>query len=303
VKKLKQDPITKKDINDYLAKRSDFAFEIKTLKLLTRLKCRCRHAGTYTDPITNKIREYDIRARKTRRISELLTFNLMLAIECKNLKDSYPLVVHCMPRARHEAIEEMIFCSRNEVEELISTTNASVYDATTIPLDRSLSSYTIGSPVGKSCDQIGRSQNDDITGSDSDVFEKISQALNSANDLIKEAASFGDYTKYSVSIIRPILVVPDKSLWRIVYDDDGNIKMGPQQVKYIPYYYGKIFTYYDRFRDCHEYNLSHLDIVTYSSLQDHVRLVMEFDSGDLLEHLRRQQNDGVIAKEINLSAI
>lgn len=300
-KTLKQDPINKDDIKDYLAKYSDFAFEIKTLSLLTSIECKCKHAGTYHDPITNKIREYDIRAQISKKISSGLTFNLLLAIECKNMKENYPLLVHCMPRAKHEAMEEMVFCYHNEVEELLSAKdNEYFYFATTIPFSRGLSLYTKDDPVGKSCDQIGRSSGNDIVGSDSNVFEKISQALNSSDDLIKEAASFNSFTKYSVSIIKPVLVVPDKSLWQIIYDSKGNIKTDPKQVEYVPYYCGKSWPYAESDGKLHEYTLSHLDIVTSSYLSDHIKSVLKFENEDLFEHLQRQQKAGLMSQEIKL---
>jgi len=306
-KVLKQDPITRLDIEEYLAKYSDFAFEIKTLNLLTSHGYKCKHSGTYTDPVTQKTREYDIRAEINRNVTASLTLNLLFAIECKNLKENFPLVVHCMPRSRHEEKEEMILSYRNEIEEMLEgllnrhfDSDNPYYNATTIQLHHTLSIYNRDEPVGKSCDQIGRvANNNDVTGSDSDVFDKISQAINSSYDLIYEAVRHGSRYGYSLSIIKPILVVPDNTLWHIIYDTDGKIAVGPEQVQYAAYYYGKTWPYTDS-KKAKEYTISHLDIVTFGYLQDHIRSILAFENEDLVDDLKRQKEAGLIAEEVKI---
>jgi hypothetical protein len=102
-----------------------------------------------------------------------------------------------------------------------------------------------------------------------------------------------------VSIVKPILVVPDGTLWQVVYDVDGNVVAGPEQVAYIPYYYGKSWSYSDR-NGKKNYTISHLDIVTLSQLEAHVHAVMGFEAEDLVDHLRRLQERGQIADKVNL---
>jgi len=303
--KLRTNPITREDILEYLDKNSDFDFEIKTLNLLEKTGHKCRHSGTYTDPITTKIREFDIRAEASKKISANVTLNLLLAIECKNIKDSFPLVLQCMPRARHEEIEEMIFCAPSEVakmllEEGFTSVGQHPFQATTIPLHRTLTSYKRDEPVGKSCDQIGRTlSGNDITGSDSDVFEKISQAINSTYDLIQDAAKLESATEYSLTIIKPVLVVPDGNLWHIIYDNEGNMVVGPEQTCFVPYYYGKSWPYKDWDGE-KTYNVSHLDIVTFSHLPKHIGSVFGMENEDIMEHLKNLKRDGLLPSEVKL---
>jgi hypothetical protein len=78
--KLKTDPIKADDLIAYLDDYSDFSFEIQVLNALIASEFTCEHGGTYDDPVTNKPREFDIRA--TRNFEKHL---LRLAVECKNL--------------------------------------------------------------------------------------------------------------------------------------------------------------------------------------------------------------------------
>lgn len=62
--RLKSDPITKADLDEYLENYSDFSFEVRILNTLIDLGFSCEHRGSYTDPATKKLREFDIRATK-----------------------------------------------------------------------------------------------------------------------------------------------------------------------------------------------------------------------------------------------
>lgn len=62
--KWKDDPITAEDMADFVGSDSDFAFEMQVLAKLTSLGFTCSHSGTYRDPVTKKIRQFDIRAVK-----------------------------------------------------------------------------------------------------------------------------------------------------------------------------------------------------------------------------------------------
>lgn len=53
----------------------------------------------------------------------------------------------------------------------------------TIRLTSPLSIYKSGEPVGKSCAQVGRPLRGEIISSDSGIYDKWAQALDSADDL------------------------------------------------------------------------------------------------------------------------
>jgi hypothetical protein len=55
-------PITQSDLQEFVENDSDFAFEMRVLVQLRALGFQCEHSGTYKDPITDKIRQFDIHA-------------------------------------------------------------------------------------------------------------------------------------------------------------------------------------------------------------------------------------------------
>jgi hypothetical protein len=55
-------PITKAEIDKFVAEDSDFGFEMSVLAELRTLGFECSHSGTYSDPMTKKIRQFDLRA-------------------------------------------------------------------------------------------------------------------------------------------------------------------------------------------------------------------------------------------------
>jgi len=86
------------DIVEFLESKSDFSFEMKVLQQLHALGFDCSHSGTYRDPITDKSREYDIRAEKREG-----NRCLYVSVECKGLSKAGPLLVHTTARSEHES--------------------------------------------------------------------------------------------------------------------------------------------------------------------------------------------------------
>jgi hypothetical protein len=125
--------------------------------------------------------------------------------------------------------------------------------------------------VAKSADQIGKRQdNDEITSTDGEVFDKISQAINSSIDLISEAHYLDtDVSPVYLTLVCPVLVIPDLSLWQAKYSDDGAQIGEPEHINHVSYYVGKGWTVEDKLNPLH-YTLSHLEIVTYSEIQNFV---------------------------------
>jgi hypothetical protein len=269
--RLSSDPITQSDIKKYLNTYSDFSFELQTLKKFVDLGFECSHGGTYEDPVTGKSREYDIRALLQKNI-----IRVHLSVECKNLRENFPLVVHCLKRKENENYNELIHTFKPE-----SKTQQTGLGSNSLPElfkehSRSIkvkrfSLYPKEQFVAKSADQIGKRQdNGDITSSDGEVFDKISQAINSAIDLISEANDLDtDISPNYLTLVCPVLVVPDSSLWQVRYSDNGEQIGEPEQINHVSYYIGKGWTVGDKFDSLH-YTLSHLEIVTYSEIQNFV---------------------------------
>jgi len=214
MKILSPNSITQSDIIEYLNGYSDFSFEIKVLKKLAALGYECEHGGTYEDPVTAKSREFDIRALIQKEF-----FRIHLSVECKNFRDNFPLVVHCLQRKENESYNELIltFEPRNETQQVgpISLPVPSSIEFSKSIKVRQMTLYPKGEFVAKSTDQIGRNQHDSkIVSNDSNVFDKISQAINSSIDLIAEAHYLDtDISPAYMTLVCPVLVVPDATLW------------------------------------------------------------------------------------------
>jgi hypothetical protein len=68
--------------------RKYFGSEMRVLRHLPAGMFTCSHSGTYRDPVTDKIRQYDIRAHKDRG-----GLTLAPAAESKNLRPNNPLLL------------------------------------------------------------------------------------------------------------------------------------------------------------------------------------------------------------------
>ena len=119
--------------------------------------------------------------------------------------------------------------------------------------------------VGKQTDQVGKSEaGGEWFGNDQETFEKVSQALNSAHDLIVESTTGrSPYTR----VVLPVLVVPNDRLWQVEYAADGAIWRGPQQVRRTTLFVDQLFRLKANYLDTDvKYRISHLEIVTFDEL-------------------------------------
>jgi hypothetical protein len=280
--KLSPTPIAQHDIEEYLNNYSDFSFELRVLKALVDLGLQCQHGGTYEDPITGKSREFDIRA-----LLQDGFIRVHLSVECKNLQENYPLVVHCLERTANEAYNSIIHTFEPPFDRDLLI--PSLEPGISIKTSKN-TLYPQREYVAKSSDQVGRNNaSGTIEATDGGVFDRISQAINSAKDLISDAyyldASKQDY----FSLIAPVLVVPDGMLWQVKYSDDGTVLGSATRVNHVSYFIGKEWT--SGGIPSLDYSLSHLEIVSFSQiphfinnyLRGYVSLVHSvLDAGDSL---------------------
>src|SRR5262245_61782347 len=110
-KNLLEQAIAANDISKYLVDQDDFNLELRCLDACRRNNLLTAHGGTYTDPVTGKPRQFDLRASKT-----VDHYKIQLAVECKNLKPFFPLVVSQVPRQRHESFFEVVMSCEPEAE-------------------------------------------------------------------------------------------------------------------------------------------------------------------------------------------
>lgn len=296
--KLSETKIGKEDIEEYLANYSDFSFEVRVLKKLTELGFTCQHGGTYKDPVTGKDREFDIRASSFYPVAgKNIRYCLCLSVECKNFRENFPLVIHCTPRSENECYQDLVWSSPPSPSGGIVTSSSSTHPPTIfdsrLVLSGAISSYKVGDPVGKSYNQVGRRvQEKDLISNDAEVFEKISQAINASFDIIMLSQNAGTQENSTVvSSILPVLVIPKDRLWKVTYENSGNVIEGPTPVTWVSYYIGKSWsilleTQYGVYNQ--PYRLSHLEIIELDNLDALVRAQTTRDrlSEDNLERRR-----------------
>ncbi|MCH8046366.1 MAG: hypothetical protein IID44_21875 [Planctomycetes bacterium] len=264
--KLKHDPITAADLTDFLDNHSDFAFEIDVLNSLLAQGFECEHGGSYVDPYTKKPREFDLRATKVfgRRI-------IRLAVECKNLKSSFPLLITCLPRKHEESFHEVAISIDPQTVTLspseIMRARAFELSAKGIRLSGEHFIYATGAPVGKSSDQIGRNLDGAIVANDSDVYSKWAQALSSAQELIDRACCDAETREgeWYVSVVIPVLVVPDAMPWKVDYDANGRRLDKPHNTPRCSYFIQMSYLAGSNIIGT-TYNISHLEFVTLAGL-------------------------------------
>jgi len=243
-RQLSTNPITEKDIVDYLKTNDDFHLELQVYNACVRAGLRVFLGGTYEDPATKLSRQFDIRAKVLKWPLEI-----RLAVECKCLKPNFPLVVSRVPRQLIESYHDII----------VSSSEPQV-----LRLGGEHSIYPEGQYVGKSTTQIGRhATSGDLISGDSEVYDKWSQALASSHGLIYGSA--GAHRKLGkthllVAII-PIVVIPDGTLWIVDYDFNGKQQGDPKLTDNALVYVGR--QYPVPMRDV-QFSISHLQFFTLS---------------------------------------
>jgi hypothetical protein len=260
VAQLLPDPINQNDVNEYLQTSADFSFEMKVLAWLKAKGFSCEHSGSYTDPVTAKTREFDIRAEK-----DIGRWRMRLAIECKNLRDNYPLVVHAVPRAAADSWHWVILHRSERLQAGMikmseATDTETPFQAVKFSADKT--PYKSGAWVSKSIDQVGRGTTRKIVTGSEQVYDKVSQAINSAQELVAKShqGAFAGGT-----VIVPILVIAPGTLWEAQYDEHGALQGVANQVAHASYFIDRSWPASET-RNQH-YRISHLEICTFDHLE------------------------------------
>jgi hypothetical protein len=250
------DAIDADDIAEYLESADDFAFEREIYTLAKGLSLQPQHAALYTDPVTQKMREFDIRAW-----GGIGVRRMGLAIECKGLKPEYPLLVSCVPRDTHEAGHEYLYADRSvgaggsHTRVQTMTPRIPYYE------------YRAGEGVGKSMRQVRRDRKKDQMVAGDEVFDKWTQALSSIGEMIEEGANTLSTAPQNLRMIAflPVLVVPDGTLWIADYSSRGDLQRPPFQHTDVTYFLGR--KYWLK-REQVNFTISHLHIITRTAIRD-----------------------------------
>ena len=251
---MNKDNIGPDEIKECLDSQSDFSLEMKSFKHLIDLKYEAEHGGTYSDPVTGKTRQFDIRctARKDNKF-------IKIAVECKALSKSFPLVIQRVPRTGKESFHEVFF----------TYTSPNVTSGFRNPFDNSKSLrtqygsdlYRVNEYVGKASYQIGK-KNNKLIADDSKIYVRWAQAISSSHDLVTESVYEQEKLGLdeSFTVVFPVLVVSDECLWCVDYDNKGNRISDPISVNEIDFYIGNEFWLKGQMHAT--YTVSHLKMFT-----------------------------------------
>lgn len=235
-------------IKKYLSEQDDFGLELRALHQARNLGFQVRHSGTYQDPAMEKPRQYDLRIVRQSGINRV-----SFAIECKALSTSFPLIVSRVPRATSEAFHCLVRVQRNHIPPAsIVTRNNSRF-------------YSSGMPVAKATTQFGWGRDNVIKSNDSATYDKWSQALSSAHDLIMEAFPLIDTASAEPlsAAVLPVLVVSNHCLWAVDYSEDGKQSSSPIQLDE-----AELFVDREYETKARKFRASHLQICTENGLKE-----------------------------------
>jgi len=257
-------PIAAIDIDEYLLTRSDFDLELFVCQTLQESGYEISHGGTYIDPFKKVPRQFDVRAH--RGVRHFKDFEIQLALECKSLSSDAPLVVSRVPRIPREAFFEFVHSWPRQ--------NGRGTFARSMRFDGDGGYYRPTDPVGKRTAQVRRNANGlGFKDDDRDTYEKWSQALGSANDLVQYAAAAGHHAAV-YSFIVPILVVSDNTLWAVDYGEDGRRTGVPHLVESVELFVDRDYAIdIPNYEQHTSYRVGHLHILTRAGLCTFLQLL------------------------------
>jgi hypothetical protein len=180
----------------------------------------------------------------------------------------------CVPRAQDESFHELILSYHPDmIEQSYPRSSASDKKCENKRITQPHSVYVVGEPVGKSCAQVGKGSDNSIVENDADVFEKWTQALASAADLADEATQEGEELNDTfLSLILPVLVVPDGTLWKVNFESNGIRNCDPVHTDRCSFFVGQYYS--AGFLSGTSLTVSHLEFVTISGLDQLMKHIL-----------------------------
>jgi hypothetical protein len=240
-------------LREAVLREDDFGHEMRVRQVLESAQGKpiIEHGGLYRDPVEEKSRQFDLRCVFS--CAGQGYSQIYLAVECKNLDPDRPFLISGTARADSESFHDLIISS---VKNQPIVQGASV----------GKSVYRSGKFVGKSCVRFAPSTEGfkRLGGQEGDFSARWMQAISSAHELCQRAASAAQYDYQPVkSVIIPMLVVPDDSLWSVGYDHSGNLESDPMLTDEVCFYLNQRIAVYPNFVGL---RLSHLHFFTLRGL-------------------------------------
>jgi hypothetical protein len=223
------------DIAEVMADEDDFGHEMRVGSVLRSCpQAVLEHGGTYTDPVSHKPRQFDYRCWLSRQQARLV-----LATECKNISTKVPLVICGAARSENEAFHDLI-----ESRQGVFNDGGIVYTGLSSVTRRAHTNdvlYPKDEFVGKSLLRIQMDKRTISRSGESEMYERWAQALSSGIELGIAATSLAKHLPASsiLSAILPVVVVPDGTLWRGIYTENGALSRPPEPVEQSAFFVGR----------------------------------------------------------------
>jgi hypothetical protein len=218
MKKQTKPAKTKADaIAQAIATSDDFGHEMRVRAVLNKHRAQVQHGWVYLDPIEGKPRLFDFRA-KLYHPTQLR--RLQFAVECKNISPDVPLVISGTARAQDEAFHDFIAFNGEKNYAQVRVLRAKADQL----------KYPFGEFVGKSVLRLKPDKDGGLVQSsnhETEIYQRWVQALASADALCKAAAVQDGRDTVFQTVVLPMVVVPDATLWTVNYDATGAVVGAP----------------------------------------------------------------------------
>ena len=228
--------ITADDITGIIATEDDFGHEMRVGRVMRgHLGTQTSQGGTYVDSVTGKTRQFDF--RWSYLSGEI---GLKIAAECKNVSTDSPIVISGRKRTVSEAFHELVESRKggrfraNDKHIFLDVAAARAVHRVT----GNDSVYFPDAFVGKTLLQLKKKEGKYGRARDAELYEKWSQALASAVDLVDVAGRSAAASEHLhvFTFVLPVVVLPDETLWKIEYDINGKIVGGPERATEIEFF-------------------------------------------------------------------
>jgi hypothetical protein len=142
--------------------------------------------------------------------------------------------------------------------------------------------YQLDAPTGKRTAQVSRAGSG-FKDDDRDPYEKWSQALASAADLVRDAGAVASDGQQALSLILPMLVVADGTLWVADYCENGERISAAQASDSVELFVDREYVWEVPAMPASQiYRICHLHIYTRTGFS---AFTQQLSRGDRLRHL------------------
>jgi hypothetical protein len=274
-------PISGEDLRRYLETQDDFALELEAYRHALGFGFTASHARLYDDAKTNRRRQYDVRA-----FHEWENMRIDLTIECKSLDPTYPLLVQRVPRPGSESFHQTMQ-SRGSSTPYGTPSEPKHWTGAGLFKMSGTHMYDSQQLVGKSMKRI-KVAAEVFSATDSDVYEKYTQALTSMDQLVQLGAHKLRLQRDEPALSRaflPIVLVSDESLWVADYSASAQLIGDPRPIDETTFYLGWNYELPNPQAPDHPatFTISHLHIMTRSKLPELLNAI--HTGGPIWNHL------------------